>query len=539
VKILLLLLLSSFCFSAEEKNHLVAVERTTFHWSFPPHTQQIGGNGICIDRSCSIIATAYHTQMLVGRFKLGIDESRTEKVLSLANDNDTGKTDVPVRVSGMKTRSLTYNPARDISFIYTAKSIHHKSGIPYAYKSNVGETVRVVGYSKDRLVTMEAHIIGLDVPLMMGESRLDENIVLDIATPPGTSGSAVLDEAGNLLGMITLSGAIEGNRDYSATSVALPTKTIARALTRLDPVRGAAIFNGIPEEKATLPTVNSAVYEESDSFEDSSSSMLIPGQTGVPADVLNAVDKLRAHAATSSKLLVNIVTKQCLTQENRKPLCHELAMIDGEQTFREVGSSGKLGEPTHAFPKQKQGVWMQSDWSETLAGIADNAWTFRGSENGHYIFSYVSPAEEDRCYWEDYSNSVPLFGGGRGDWKGSVDCVERVETDADFNVVAVFTEMYPPAPCPTQFVQTAMYFNWIRLEDVKSALLLPVMEKVMAKVSGQRRLLYTTVSWDHYRTFRAEHKMEVVSEVRLNIICNSRSAKVSTCIPADTARPAK
>ena len=83
--------------------------------------------------------------MLVGRPNLGIDGSRTEKVLSLANERDTGKAEIPIEVSGSGKQTLTYNPARDVSFIYTAGAGHHKSGISYSYKSHVGQTVQVAG----------------------------------------------------------------------------------------------------------------------------------------------------------------------------------------------------------------------------------------------------------------------------------------------------------------------------------------------------------------------------------------------------------
>ncbi len=489
------------------KNHLVVVQHSTIHWSFPPGVQQIEGNGICINHDCSIVATAYHIQMLVGRPNLGIDGSRTEKVLSLANDRDTGTTDIPTEVSGLGKKTLTYNPARDVSFIYTTNAVRHKSGIPYSYKSHVGQTVQVVGYHKGRLVTSTTHIIGLDIPLVMGQSRLNDDLVLDIAMAPGMSGSAVIDEQGNLLGMVTLSGAIKSSSGELTASVVLPTKTIARALAELDPGCASSIFHDIPLDSAedeAIASVHLAFYEESDLSEDLS---LIPSFATIPSEVPDAVGKLHARSDAASRMAVNLVATQCLSQGTHKPLCHELAMIEGEETFREIASDGKLGPQQSSFPKQKHGVWTGSDWADTMGEIADNSWTFQGSVDGHYLFTADSTADSERCYWEEYSTGVPLFSGGHGDWKGAVDCDEWVVTDTDFNVLSSFAVMYPPASCLPRFVQTATQYDWITLPGIKAPVLLPVTERVTAKMSGEKKVLTASVVWSDYREFRAEHKL--------------------------------
>lgn len=449
--------------------------------------------------------------MLVGRPNLGIDGSRTEKVLSLANESDAGKTDIPIAISRAGKKSLTYNPGRDVSFIYTAKSVEHKSGITYSYHCHVGQTVQVMGYFKGRFATTVAHIIGVNVPLLLGQSRLNENIVLDIATLPGMSGSAVVDEQGNLLGMLTLTGAIKSSSGDVIASVALPTETIAKALVTLDPVVGPSIFRDIPEdtpEGKLTPGQKPAVsyQEKEDSFEEVLS--VIPQLSAIPSDTPNAVTKLRVRAAAASERIVNVITKQCLTQSAQKALCHELTFVAGVQTFREIHSEGRLGKPSAAFPRQKLGVWVQSDWAETLGEIADNPWLFQGSLSGYYLFNFKSTAEDDRCYWEEYSAGTPLFGGGHPGWKGSVACFEWVLTDSDFNVRAAFTEMYPPENCPTQIIETAIYYDWVKLEGSAPPVLLPVSERISAKVSGQKKLLSAEVAWSDYKAFRADHIMK-------------------------------
>jgi hypothetical protein len=68
--------------------------------------------------------------------------------------------------------------------------------------------------------------------------------------------------------------------------------------------------------------------------------------------------------------------------------------------------------------------------------------------------------------------------------------------------------MRPPDGCLTRLVQTAIYFDWVKLDGIKSPILLPVMERITAKVLGQKDFWYAYVSWTDYKEFRAEHKIK-------------------------------
>lgn len=254
------ILLSSLGLAVEIRDHLVSAQHSTLRLSLPPQIQQVQGSGICINQSCSVVATAYHIQMGAGGSELGIDGAHTEKVLSFANERDPNKADVLVNVNG-KMRHLSYNLEHDVSFVYTKKPLDHKSGVPYSYRSYVGQKVRVSGYYRGKFTTWDAHVIGVGVPLMWGQTQLNENLILDIPLESGSSGSAVLDENGNLLGMITLSGAIKSRSGDLTASVALPTRGIAEALRKLDPVLGFSIFNNLTEEQSTPTQMTPVRYE--------------------------------------------------------------------------------------------------------------------------------------------------------------------------------------------------------------------------------------------------------------------------------------
>jgi hypothetical protein len=74
--------------------------------------------------------------------------------------------------------------------------------------------------------------------------------------------------------------------------------------------------------------------------------------------------------------------------------------------------------------------------------------------------------------------------------------------------LSVFTERRPPEHCLAQVVQTAIYYDWIKLEGLTSPVLLPVRERITAKVQGQKNLWYANMSWTDYEEFRAEHKVK-------------------------------
>jgi hypothetical protein len=468
--------------------------------------RKVHGSGICVDQSCSVVATAAHVQMLAGRANLAVDNARTRKILSAAAPEDANQSKVQV---GSETKVWSYNLGNDVAFVYTTKPVPRKSGVTYSYNPSVGDKVTVAGYRDRVFETKEARIIGWNVPLAVGQGQLDENLILDTELSPGTSGSGVFDERGRLLGMIVLSGVLQFKSGDLSASVALPMKTLARALTRVDPALGSALFDPFPEGDAKGETTTKAeyvVYRENDVPDPAS--LVIPELSAVPIEVSHPVEKLRAQAEAASRQMVNFVTTQCLAQGSEKPICHELSIADGQQTFRRKNKNGRLGKPTRAFPVQKHGVWTDTDWADSLAEIAENPWIFEGMMGEHYLFSYLSDADDDRCYYEEYSQGSPLFGGGHPGWKGSVVCREQIITDKDFNVLATFSEQRPPESCLTRLIQTAMYYEWVKVEGLNGPILLPVKARVAARVLGQKDPWYTSIDWSDYKKFRAEHDIK-------------------------------
>jgi hypothetical protein len=94
------ILLSSLCWAGVE-DHVVVVQHSALHMLPSPHIRKTQGNGICVNAECSVVATAFHIQMFVGKRDLNVRGARTEKVLSLAGD-DSNKSDVTL---GKKTFS--------------------------------------------------------------------------------------------------------------------------------------------------------------------------------------------------------------------------------------------------------------------------------------------------------------------------------------------------------------------------------------------------------------------------------------------------
>ncbi|MGA3092727.1 MAG: trypsin-like peptidase domain-containing protein [Terriglobales bacterium] len=526
---ILINLLSALCFASQVQDTLVSVEHQTVRFSVPLRFETIYGSGICINQKCSVIATAYHIQLAAGKGNLAVTGGHTRKVLSLANDSDSNKTDVRAG-----RRMFSYNLANDVSFVYTKKPIPHKSGISYSHLYHVGQRVQIAGFYHGKLVTQEAHLIGADALLQMGTAQLRENLILDVGVKQGYSGSAVLDEQGRLLGMIILTGAIPSNSGNTRASVALPVRTIAKALLKLDPSLADSIFGTIPEaEQPSTAQMSFAVEDDSASPEEPSA--VFPELAAAASDVQDPVAKLRAKAAVSAGLLVNFLAKQCVTEGVEKPVCHEVGVVEGQQIYRRIRRNHKLGEPVTTIPNANHSVWTGAEWFYTLTEIAENPWVFQGLFKDQYLFSFMSSAEDDRCSYEERpGGAIPLFRNGHLPWQGSVACFEQILTDKAFNVLSVFTDWRPPEACLTQFFQTAIYFDWIELEGVNSPVPFPAREQIVAKFRGQERLRFSNVTWTEYRQYRVSHKITARIKSRQ---ANSSRGRQQNPVESDTAPP--
>jgi hypothetical protein len=507
-----LLLTTSACLADDAKSHLVSVQRYSPRFSIGLKIKARYATGICIDEKCSVVATVYHAQMGVGRANLGIVGGRTiRKVLSLANESDTNKADVPVL-----NETLTYDIAEDISFVYTRKPVSKKSGTPYSFEAFVGQEVQIAGFNKDGFGTTEAHIIGLDVPVLMGKARILESLILDVPAYPGMSGSAVLDDRGRLLGMITQRGLIRRTSGDVSVAIALPVRTIAAALRKLDPTLGRSVFGDIPADEKTI-SGQAPVWDQPEWYADDAPENAVPEIPTLPAsrsETADAVARLRANAAAASKLISNMAARQCLTQSHGAQICLEVsATDDGQQMFQEVGRGGKFSKPKYSFPVLQHGTWITTDWADTLADVANNSWIFQGFADGHYLFTFRATAKDERCvyqeYWEGLGSIVGLlFGAEQGPaWEGPVECFQQVITDKDFNIVSIVVERRPPEPCRAQVERTLTFYDWVMLKGTESPILVPVKEIVTAKWPGYA-VFYTKVVWTDYRKFRADSKYD-------------------------------
>jgi hypothetical protein len=507
--LLTIVVLSSLAWGHSVRDYCVRVESSTLHW-FPPSIRSEFGTGICIGEDCSFVLTPYHMQLAAGRAGLEVIGGQIGKILSAAPAADAEKSEVR-----LGNKMVSYNVANDFSFLYMKKKVRHKIGVIPRYQPNVGQSVYVAGYYGRRFQIQEARLIGVNVPLMIGQSDFTENLVLNIDLQPGSSGSAVLDEHNRLLGMIVLTGKLKlkaGN--LSTVSVALPIQSIAARLRRLDPTLGSALFSNIPHEERHDISPPAIKYEELELPEDTSPAM--PTLSPVYSNIPNAVSSLQQNAAAAAKIMINVIAEQCMVQGTARPKCHEVSITNGDQTFREVRHNGKLGKQISKLPTPRAGVWSLSDWADTLATIAQGPWKFEGSIGGNYLFARRFSAEDDECEYEEHSSAIPLFGGGYGDWKGLVPCVEKVVADKAFNVVADFLEMYPPANvCKFRILQSAIYFNWFKVDGVKSLILLPTSERINGKQEDRDRLMYTTIFWAKYRKFGSEHKIRFPQTVLL------------------------
>jgi hypothetical protein len=502
------IVLCGACSAVDVKEHLVAIHASTVKFSLPIglNAKRFAGSGICIQKDCSVVATCYHIQGMSGATPLKVAGGRTTKVMSLARDSDTNKSNIPM---GGTRSILSYNVANDISFIYTKNAVPEKSGTLYSFDFNVGQKVHVAGYRNRIFTSRDALIIGKNVPLTIGRTPLNNNLILDITMVPGQSGSAVFDDSGRLLGMLFSSGQLMIGDGHLSVSIALPTETIARALVSLDPVVGQTLFPQLPATNVLSITPITVTRQENEL--PAEVSPIIPHLSAVAIDVPNAVQRLNTTASIAESRMVNFIAKQCLVLGTQKPICHEVSVVDDEQNFRKIGNGGKLGRLISSSSIKRGVVWKGTSWYEVLGEIAENPWVFKGALDEHYLFIHDSTVNDDRCYYEEAANEVPLFGGRHLPWSGAVACFEMVLTDRNFNVESTLTEMYPPAQCVAELYQSAIYYDWLRLPGLKDSVLLPVVERTATKFAGHDDLAYKSILWSNYAKFRAEHVIRLSS----------------------------
>ena len=362
------------------RTHLVSVRRYRLT---PVGLRTAYATGICIDDPCSVVATVHHALAMggVGRFEFKmVGGQATRRVLTMASERDVNAVDVP-SVMGM----LHFDVAHDIAFVYTKKPVHKKSAISFSYGAFVGQKVYVAGFRRGRLDHAEAHIVGVNVPVLLGSAVMRETLILDLPVQPGMSGSAIVDESGNLLGMVTGSAYEKRGSGDVSKGVALPVRAIARALIQLDPALGKTVSWAMPEEAATSGQESPALYEEN---VPEITPEIIQATAISAADIPDAVARLQANAEAASRQMINLVVTQCLTQKNRAPICHELSIIrDGEQSFREITGGNRLGKPTDSFPvPRNDGVWVTDSWAATLSDVANEPWVFKGVVGDRYVF---------------------------------------------------------------------------------------------------------------------------------------------------------
>jgi hypothetical protein len=203
ISTLTIVVLSSFSPAHSVQDLCVRVESSTLHW-FPPSIRSEVGTGICIGEQCSVVLTPYHMQLTAGGKSLEVIGGQVAKVLSAATTTDGDKSEIR-----LGDKLVSYNIGNDFSFLLMKRKVRHKIRAVPHYRPNVGELVYVAGYYGRKFQIQETRLIGVNVPLMIGQNELKQNLVLDVALMPGSSGSAVLDKYNRLLGMIVVTGKLK------------------------------------------------------------------------------------------------------------------------------------------------------------------------------------------------------------------------------------------------------------------------------------------------------------------------------------------
>ncbi len=120
-----------------------------------------------------------------------------------------------------KANVTTFDEANDLAILKVEKKNFHfgKGEVPYSFsttRSGLGKHIFTLGFPKDQMLFCEGYISG-----RLGFDGNDNQYTLVLPAGHGQSGSPVIDENGNILGVVTaISGEAEAST-YAVTSKAL------------------------------------------------------------------------------------------------------------------------------------------------------------------------------------------------------------------------------------------------------------------------------------------------------------------------------
>jgi len=380
-----------------------------------------GGTGFCLDPECRFICTNYHVAA-----KSRLPWIKRHWIVHRYYDTSSHDAGATANVSEMAPwESQVYVPGRDLAILELRHPLAHHHGLAYdSDEPELRQRVSIYGYPFEGspvrgLVRFEATYKGRTTT---GLLAFDYDPAEGKRIHGGASGGIVVDDSsGKIVGVLSSLGR-EGN-----VALAIPTKTLAEFVSRVQPFLAEKLFPAIAEG---VPPVAPDFYPRWE-----------PGRVDAlqhrdaePPEVV----RLRSRADEQAEMMKNLIATQTVEwgSGNKEPAYredYEVRIVDGRQTFRELPDGRKeLGDIPS--PPLNKYLNPSTDWSTNVLMVA-RRYSLKirqmpgRSVDGQKIqvFQYVGSTEDNVCSLEATTN----WGFFHSSYLETASCYGEVWTDQE------------------------------------------------------------------------------------------------------------
>jgi hypothetical protein len=385
---------------------------------------------------------------------------------------------------------LRYNPLNDVALISLSQPLLPGMPAPSFYAGELvpGQQLVVNGVpSGGKQEAVAAKLLGI------GDGLLQLSLATE--TPAGLSGSAVSDQQGRIVGM--LSAVTDGS------AFAVPLWSIADAIRKFRPAVHSQLFAAGPRKppefqgsmvisRALLAALSGTSPEPAlplESLEDGLGQPfpeLVPHPGRLlntrqePADIL----ELRRRAQRTVQRIANFRALQTLrlNTEGKSELTwlHELYVESDDLVFRAI-DDGQL-VPGVPFPHRRRAVVPGAEWRDLPRMVAsefklrvEEIGTKDVGRNRLRVFRYQASVEDQIC-WVRFRTTEMFWSRDR---QFPVACRGDIWTDAELNPLRISQELeVPGGKVPMQHLQLAVLYGWLEHD------LVPVEMVVRGTIAG-------------------------------------------------------
>jgi len=449
------------------------------------------GRGICLDTPCVNVLTNYHVAAFIGRAK--VEGVRIKHSVYATGPLDPAAAPIPVVGSVQR-----FDPQRDLALLTLERPLPLQYGAATfaTYSPQANQRVRRLPAVPSIRNEGQLRAAG-KVRLLTPDDKtrvLESALLADFNSPQGTSGGALCDEQGAVLGIIS----------QQDGSLALPVSVISEFLQQANPILASRlnISNrrtlAAQTELAEIPIPDIPLVEDNARFTKEESEAAVTAVRKRAEQQLRALDHVLAEAS--------FITLGCNSRWNVRK--YQVVLLGSNSTFREVAAIGSVGEPSTISWEHRRPCSFEpgATWEEGIRGIARGLISYEGQFEVLGETRHRFRVQQIECVlweWRDH-DAEPIR-------TQAQNCAGELETNDDFSPtnmqwIARFTASENKW---TSSLSQEMTFQTFELRKGFDRVSLPVRVELNTKprswIWSSRR---ASLLLGNFRPFGAEHHID-------------------------------